>query len=91
MDDRAIPHANDRDSLRFADLRRQMVDHQLVARGIRDEHVLEAMRQVPRHAFVPTQWWSEAYEDWPLPIGFGQTISLRRPFHDSWSSSKRKR
>jgi protein-L-isoaspartate(D-aspartate) O-methyltransferase len=52
-----------------------MVDRQLRARGIADPRVLEAMRRVPRHRFVPAAWRSEAYADYPLPIGEGQTIS----------------
>ena len=55
--------------------RLRMVEEQLVARGIRDEDVLAAMRSVPRHLFVPSDLASEAYADSPLPIGFGQTIS----------------
>ena len=52
-----------------------MVAHQLEARGIRDARVLEAMRRVPRHAFVGAALRREAYEDTPLPIEEGQTIS----------------
>ena len=52
-----------------------MVDEQLRARGIRDPRVLEAMARVPRHVFVPDPQRDEAYEDHPLPIGHGQTIS----------------
>jgi protein-L-isoaspartate(D-aspartate) O-methyltransferase len=52
-----------------------MVREQIVARGIEDPRVLEAMGRVPRHEFVPTAQRGEAYEDWPLPIGYGQTIS----------------
>ena len=52
-----------------------MVEHQLAARGIRDERVLEAMRGVPRHLFVPSGYERAAYDDMPLPIGAGQTIS----------------
>ena len=59
----------------LAHLRQRMVDQQLIPRGINDRLVLNAMREVPRHEFVPEQWQDEAYEDWPLPIGFGQTIS----------------
>jgi len=55
--------------------RRRMVERQIAARGIRDLRVLEAMRSVPRHWFVPKSQSSEAYEDHPLPIGHGQTIS----------------
>jgi protein-L-isoaspartate(D-aspartate) O-methyltransferase len=52
-----------------------MVRDQIVARGITDPRVLEAMARVPRHEFVPAAQRGEAYEDWPLPIGYGQTIS----------------
>jgi protein-L-isoaspartate(D-aspartate) O-methyltransferase len=52
-----------------------MVEEQLVARGLRDEDVLAAMRSVPRHLFVPEDLAHEAYADSPLPIGYGQTIS----------------
>lgn len=55
--------------------RQEMVKAQLELRGIRDERLLEAMRRVPRHIFVPRDYWDEAYEDHPLPIGYGQTIS----------------
>ena len=52
-----------------------MVKDQIAARGISDPHVLAAMRAVPRHRFVPPEQTSEAYQDRPLSIGFGQTIS----------------
>jgi protein-L-isoaspartate(D-aspartate) O-methyltransferase len=52
-----------------------MVERQLVARGIRDPLVLEAMRTVPRELFVPERARDYAYDDGPLPIGEGQTIS----------------
>ncbi len=52
-----------------------MVRKQLAERGIRDLHVLDAMRRVPRHEFVPESFQQDAYEDHPLPIGEGQTIS----------------
>jgi protein-L-isoaspartate(D-aspartate) O-methyltransferase len=55
--------------------REEMVRRQLAERGIRDLRVLDAMREVPRHEFVPESFWQEAYEDHPLPIGEGQTIS----------------
>lgn len=55
-----------------------MVESQLRGRGIRDESVLEALRRVPRHEFVPPEYRSQAYEDHPIPIGEGQTIS--QPF-----------
>jgi protein-L-isoaspartate(D-aspartate) O-methyltransferase len=52
-----------------------MVREQIMARGIDDPRVLEAMRQVPRHCFVPPEYAAMAYSDGPLPIGQGQTIS----------------
>ena len=55
--------------------REQMVMTQIAARGVRDPRVLEAMRKVPRHLFVPARDRDAAYEDGPLPIGEGQTIS----------------
>jgi protein-L-isoaspartate(D-aspartate) O-methyltransferase len=55
--------------------REAMVRKQLADRGIRDQRVLEAMRQVPRHEFVPETFRQQAYEDRPLPIGEDQTIS----------------
>ena len=60
---------------RWQKLREDMVAAQIAARGVRDERVLQAMRAVPRHAFVPADVRMEAYEDHPLPIGEGQTIS----------------
>ncbi len=59
----------------YAYRRRQMVDRQLAARGIRDPRVLEAMRQVPRHIFVREHLRAQAYGDFALPIEGGQTIS----------------
>jgi protein-L-isoaspartate(D-aspartate) O-methyltransferase len=53
----------------------QMVEHQIRARGVKSEPVLEAMKKVPRHLFVPREAEEEAYADRPLPIGCGQTIS----------------
>ena len=55
-------------------LRLRMV-RELAARGITDGRVLDAMSRVPRHLFVPEGLRSRAYEDCPLPIGYGQTIS----------------
>ena len=55
--------------------REWMVERQIAARGIRDPALLEAMRRVPRHAFVAGSLRREAYEDSPLPIEAGQTIS----------------
>jgi len=59
----------------YASLREKMVAVQIAERGIRDAAVLEAMRRVPRDAFVPEDLKSLAYADEPLPIGHGQTIS----------------
>lgn len=64
--------------LDLAHQRELMIDRQLAARGVRDSHVLGAMRQVPREAFVPEGLQEFAYEDTPLPIEAGQTIS--QPF-----------
>jgi protein-L-isoaspartate(D-aspartate) O-methyltransferase len=55
--------------------RTRMVDIQIARRGVRDRHVLDAMRRVPRDAFVEPGFEEFAYEDGPLPIGEGQTIS----------------
>lgn len=60
---------------RYARERVNMVDRQIRARGITDQRVLEAMLAVPRHCFVPAPYRRAAYEDRPLPIGEGQTIS----------------
>src|SRR5580765_5904179 len=59
----------------FARLRQRMVERQIEARGIRDSRVLAAMETVPREEFVPEHLRGRAYEDGPLPIGQGQTIS----------------
>lgn len=53
----------------------RMVREQIEARGVRSVRVLQAMRAVPRHEFVPPQLQAQAYEDYPLPIGLSQTIS----------------
>lgn len=52
-----------------------MVEQQIVHRGIRDERVISALREVPRHKFVPEDLQNDSYEDCPLSIGNGQTIS----------------
>lgn len=62
----------------FSAARHAMVDQQIEARGIRDPRVLDAMRKVPRHRFVPEAQRDAAYRDGPLPIGERQTIS--QPF-----------
>jgi protein-L-isoaspartate(D-aspartate) O-methyltransferase len=60
---------------RWAANRARMVDEQLRARDIRSVAVLDVMRRVPRHLFVPEDERGSAYTDYPLPIGFSQTIS----------------
>ncbi|MEJ2197500.1 MAG: protein-L-isoaspartate(D-aspartate) O-methyltransferase [Desulfuromonadales bacterium] len=59
----------------FSIARRRMVEDQVVARGVRDPRVIDAMLQVPRHKFVEEALESQAYQDAPLPIGERQTIS----------------
>jgi protein-L-isoaspartate(D-aspartate) O-methyltransferase len=59
----------------FAAARERMVSEQIAERGVRNPSVLAAMRQVPRHLFVPPALQGDAYGDYPLPIGQGQTIS----------------
>ena len=59
----------------FAQLRDEMVEHHIAARGVRSTRVLQAMRKIPREAFLPGNLQEFAYEDSPLPIAEGQTIS----------------
>ena len=59
----------------FERLRGRMVEEQIKARNVKSEAVLDAMRSVPRHLFVPEEMQNHAYDDMPLPIGYGQTIS----------------
>jgi protein-L-isoaspartate(D-aspartate) O-methyltransferase len=66
MNQNKDPYARDRD---------EMVEKQIIRRGVRDQEVLEAMRRVPRHVFVPSDAKAYAYVDSPLSIGEGQTIS----------------
>lgn len=66
------------DSEQFRKQREMMINLQIRARGVKDETVLNAIRKVPRHLFVPKNRISEAYDDGPVPIGYGQTIS--QPF-----------
>jgi protein-L-isoaspartate(D-aspartate) O-methyltransferase len=63
------------DNSLYTSLRVGMVDSQLRARGVRDARVLNAMQRVQRHQFAPERYRDQAYEDHPLPIGEGQTIS----------------
>jgi len=55
--------------------RKRMVKEQICARGIKDERVIDVMNRVPRHIFVEKTYYHQAYNDYPLPIGSGQTIS----------------
>jgi protein-L-isoaspartate(D-aspartate) O-methyltransferase len=59
----------------FAAIRDRMVEQQIRARGVIDPRVLQAVRKVPRHLFIPRHLWEQAYNDYPLPIGADQTIS----------------
>ena len=59
----------------FAIRRNKMVQEQILQRGIEDVRLLQAFREIPRHAFVPEDCVDQAYYDHPLPIGNGQTIS----------------
>lgn len=62
----------------YKEKRKKMVETQLIKRGVSDQATLEAMGKVPRHKFVPNKWVNNAYDDNPLQIGYGQTIS--QPF-----------
>jgi protein-L-isoaspartate(D-aspartate) O-methyltransferase len=55
--------------------RQRMVERQIAPRGVSDPRVLAAMQKVPRHRFIPSHLWDQAYGDYPLPIGEDQTIS----------------
>ena len=59
----------------LAEQRKDMVEDQIVKRGLKDERVIAAMRKVPRHLFVPLENRSQATQDSPVAIGYGQTIS----------------
>lgn len=63
------------ESKKYGNLRREMVEKQIIARGVSDPMVLDAMNKVPRHLFVSEALVDSAYGDFPLPIGEGQTIS----------------
>jgi protein-L-isoaspartate(D-aspartate) O-methyltransferase len=69
------PSFNPVEGARLAEERMRMVAEQIAARGVRDMLVLQAMRSVPRHEFVPEEALRSAHQDTPLPIGHGQTIS----------------
>jgi protein-L-isoaspartate(D-aspartate) O-methyltransferase len=70
-----IVSAQEPDEAAFASMREEMVKSQIARRGVADHAVLRAMNTVPRHRFVPKEMLDEAYDDTPLPIGYGQTIS----------------
>lgn len=63
------------DTPKYREARKKMVSSQIRLRGVFDKNVLSAMIEVPRHSFVPKKLISQAYEDHPVPIGQGQTIS----------------
>lgn len=62
-------------NVHYKNLLKEMVDNQIVSRGIRDERVIAAFKKVPRHLFIPEQYRDFAFEDGPVSIGEGQTIS----------------
>jgi protein-L-isoaspartate(D-aspartate) O-methyltransferase len=74
----ACPEAKPPATADLVTQRNTMVEQQIAARGVSDPATLEAMRTVPRHEFLPLRLREEAYMDYPLPIGHGQTIS--QPF-----------
>jgi protein-L-isoaspartate(D-aspartate) O-methyltransferase len=63
------------ESLEDIQARKSMIEEQLIPRGIKDRETLKSMSKVPRHMFVPKTLQKHAYEDGPMQIGFGQTIS----------------
>jgi protein-L-isoaspartate(D-aspartate) O-methyltransferase len=75
-----VPQACQEDS--YYEQRLDMVNDTIVARGIVNPDVLRAMGCAPRHEFVPPEYLDQAYEDHPLPIGYGQTIS--QPYMVAW-------
>jgi protein-L-isoaspartate(D-aspartate) O-methyltransferase len=77
---RCAPAREDEETLRAR--REAMVRGQIESRGVKDQAVLDAMRRVPRHRFVPEALRARAYEDGPLPIGEDQTIS--QPYIVAW-------
>jgi protein-L-isoaspartate(D-aspartate) O-methyltransferase len=69
------PRAAQHTTLDYVKARERMVREQIIARGIKDSRVIEAMQNVPRHLFVPEALLGQAYGDSALPVGEGQTIS----------------
>lgn len=72
---RANKNTKSSDIQKYQLLRDNMIQNQIISRGIKDKKVLDALRKVPRDIFVDEAYKNSAYEDRPLPIGFGQTIS----------------
>ncbi|KAA3636772.1 MAG: protein-L-isoaspartate(D-aspartate) O-methyltransferase [Calditrichaeota bacterium] len=70
--------SKNKSQLNFENARLNMVNNQLRKRNIRDKDILHAISNIPRHMFVPEELTAQAYDDNPLPIGYGQTIS--QPF-----------
>ena len=66
----------------FTHARLELVENDIEGDGIMNKHVLRAMRTVPRHKFVPPDYVDQAYDNHPLPIGYGQTIS--QPYIVAW-------
>lgn len=66
----------------YVQKRLEMVRDSIEIQGVHDPNVVRAMRTVPRHEFVPSEYLDQAYEDHPLPIGYGQTIS--QPYVVAW-------
>ena len=60
---------------KYVAARNDMVKYQIAGRGITNSETLRAMKKGPRHLFVPEEYINEAYSDYPLSIGYGQTIS----------------
>ena len=80
QDQNAVTSTAGEDS--FTEARLELVQNYIEGAGITDEEVIRAMQTVPRHKFVPPEYLDQAYEDHPLPIGYGQTIS--QPYIVGW-------
>ena len=76
------PAASSVEEDRFTQARLELVKNDIEGAGIMNKDVLRAMRTVPRHKFVSPDYWDQAYENHPLPIGYGQTIS--QPYIVAW-------
>ncbi len=64
-----------KEDAQFKQARERLTEHAIAVQGLTDEDVIEALRTVPRHRFVPEEYLDKAYHDTALPIGYGQTIS----------------